>query len=127
MCVIKQGNRPVVEYIWEFQRIIGKLSHWLEQLLAYHFRNGLSWVLHHTCLSRGIPDQVCDWYRMTMVVELDIRGYQAQGGVESWSKQSPGQCLPGMRWLVASVTKPLRSLSDMKQVHGSIVARKDIG
>ncbi|KAK9399062.1 hypothetical protein NXF25_014031 [Crotalus adamanteus] len=37
ICTIRQGNRPVMEYIREFQRLVGRLRQWLEQLLAYYF------------------------------------------------------------------------------------------
>lgn len=63
----------MAEYIHEFWRITCKLRHRLEQLLVYHFRDGLNRELFHTCLFRGISDWIHEWYQMVMVVYLNIR------------------------------------------------------
>ncbi|XP_039176537.1 uncharacterized protein LOC120297685 [Crotalus tigris] len=38
---LKQGGRPVREFIREFQRVAGRLRSWPEKLLVHHFRHGL--------------------------------------------------------------------------------------
>lgn len=53
---IKQGSRPVIEYIHEFWRLAGKLRHWLERLLVYYFQDGLNRELYHMCLPQEIPE-----------------------------------------------------------------------
>lgn len=47
---LKQRGRLVKEYVQEFWRVVGKLWYWPEQLLVYHFKNGLEKELHR-------PDQ----------------------------------------------------------------------
>lgn len=76
---IRQGSQPMAEYIWEFWRVAGKLRHWPEWLLVYHFKNDLNSELFHACLSWGIPYQIHDRYRMATVIDLDMREYKNHG------------------------------------------------
>lgn len=87
MQTIGQEKRQVMEYICEFWRIAGKLKHWLEQLLVYHFRDGLNQELFHTCLPQGISNWIRDWYRLATVVELNIKEYKRHGRVKSGQKR----------------------------------------
>lgn len=38
---IRQGSKSLEESIKEFRRIVGRLRHWLEQILTHCFRDGL--------------------------------------------------------------------------------------
>lgn len=68
---------------------MGKLRHWPDQLLVYHFRVGLNQELYHTCLPRGIPDWIRVWYQLATIMELNIKEYKRHGwGMKAGRKRS---------------------------------------
>ncbi|KAK9391826.1 hypothetical protein NXF25_017413 [Crotalus adamanteus] len=60
---LRQGGRPVREFIKDFQRVAGRLRSWPEKLLVHHFRHGLDVELRQACLVRGVPSRLSDWYK----------------------------------------------------------------
>lgn len=58
------------------------------QLLVYNFRDGLNQELYHTCLPRGIPDWIRDWYQLATVVELNIMEYKRHRGMKASQKRA---------------------------------------
>lgn len=68
------------------------MRHWLEWLIAYHFREGLNQVLFHACLSQGVPKRICEWYWIAMVIDIDLRKYKRLTTSELKLKRSQEQC-----------------------------------
>lgn len=69
---LRQGTRPVIEYIREFRRFTVRLRHWPEQLLTQFFWEGLSHDLLQLCLAGGISNQLDDWYQLVAALEVDL-------------------------------------------------------
>lgn len=103
---IRQGSQPVMEYIQEFSRLVGKLRHWLEQLLVHYFRDSLNTELYYTCLPQGLPDWLQDWYQLATNMELNLR----DGGAEIHLKKSQGRHLLGQKPPAMSAPSPTKIL-----------------
>lgn len=67
---IRQRGQPAKNYIKEFKKVAGHLRVWPECLLVRQFYIGLDKELRQSCMYRGLPSRLSDWFKA--VIELDV-------------------------------------------------------
>ncbi|XP_034275328.1 uncharacterized protein LOC117666666 [Pantherophis guttatus] len=70
---LRQAGRPAKEFVWEFQRLAGKLRDWPEQLMVHTFKEALDPDLRQACSIRGTPTQIQAWYENAVALDLDFQ------------------------------------------------------
>lgn len=83
---IKQKSHPAKEYIREFRRLDGKLQHWPERLLVYFFKEVVDPELFPTCVCRGVPERIHNWYRMAVAMDLELNRHKKRGSAKKKPK-----------------------------------------
>ncbi|KAK9406808.1 hypothetical protein NXF25_005582 [Crotalus adamanteus] len=86
---LRQGGRPVQDYIRDFQKVAGRLRSWPDHLLVHHFRTGLDIDLRRACVVRGIVGRLSEWFKAA--VELDVGLRELPGAREVRLQPRKGQ------------------------------------
>ncbi|XP_039213407.1 uncharacterized protein LOC120314410 [Crotalus tigris] len=74
---LRQGGRPVAEYVRDFRRLAGRLTlSWPDRSLIHHFRAGLDQELRQACIYRGIPNRLREWFRAAVDLDTNLREAQ---------------------------------------------------
>ncbi|XP_039196604.1 uncharacterized protein LOC120306793 [Crotalus tigris] len=101
---LRQGGRPVQDYIREFQKVAGRLRSWPDSLLIHHFRTGLDTTIRQACIVRGVAGRLTDWSRAA--VELDVGLRDRPGRREERPRRNQDQPVGGTSPDVLSTIRP---------------------
>ncbi|XP_058032369.1 uncharacterized protein LOC131194853 [Ahaetulla prasina] len=55
---MKQGNKPLKQFVWDFRRVAGNLRHWPDRVLLHFFKEAIDQNIRKACSTRGIPEQL---------------------------------------------------------------------
>lgn len=85
LVALKLGGWPAKDYVKEFCMIALRLRVWPEHLLVHQFHMGLDWDLRQTCVYRGLPPHLADWFRVAIDLDVGLREFC------SWGDEGHGQ------------------------------------
>ncbi|KAK9395687.1 sugar phosphate exchanger 3 [Crotalus adamanteus] len=92
ICSLRQGKRPVAEYIQDFCSLVAHLRDWPEHMLVYQFQEGLNKELYHNCLPWGVHRNLRALYQLATNVELNLMVYQECAAHENRPHRMPKGC-----------------------------------
>ncbi|XP_058021226.1 uncharacterized protein LOC131189232 [Ahaetulla prasina] len=75
---MKQGNKPLKQFVWDFRRVAGNLRHWPEAILLHYFKEAIDQNIRKACSTRGIPEQLNTWYNVSIALDREFNPLQSR-------------------------------------------------
>ncbi|XP_058029007.1 uncharacterized protein LOC131193133 [Ahaetulla prasina] len=75
---MKQGNKPLKQFVWDFRRVAGNLRHWPEAIVLHYFKDAIDQNIRKACSTRGIPEQTNAWYNVSIALDREFNPLQTQ-------------------------------------------------